>query len=104
MEHILTVGITVEDDAVQRACVEQISSILVNDIRKAILKNTYATGYSASDRLDYALNAVAAEKVERFIECHKEAIIDAAADRAAEKLAKSPKFKEAILNRMEAST
>lgn len=100
MEHILTVGITVDDAAVERACVEQISETIMTDVRKAITAHTYVPNYSRLNRLEYALARMVEARIDEFIEANKSDIVNSAAERAAEKLLKSSRFRSAVMNRM----
>lgn len=101
MEHILTVGITVDDNAVQRACIEQISDTIITDVRKAITAHTYVPSCSGMNKLEYALARMVEARIDEFIDANKTNIMNSAAERAAEKLLKSPRFRSAVMDGME---
>lgn len=96
MEHVVQIGVNVDDDAIQQAVINQASKQVADKIEKTIFKqNIYGQNAGFSKKAEELLK----EAVDR----HKDEIISRAAVLIAETLKRSKKYK-AILAAMDEET
>lgn len=95
MEHIIQFGIGVDDDAIRKRIEENAESIILKNIEDGVRstlfeKDYYGRGYSKvpTSYLD--------EKIDAFLESHKDEILEMAAAKLADRLAKSKRGKEIL--------
>ena len=95
MEHILQFGINIDDDKIKNTVMAKVdkvvNEIVKGDVVEAITGNRNNGDYTYSRNLKELIN----NTMERFCEDNKQAIIDLAADRLAEKLVRTKAVKEA---------
>lgn len=95
MEHIIQFGIGIDDDRIRKSIEENAEKIILKNIEDSVRsslfkKDYYGRGYSKipTDYLD--------EKVDDFLKAHKDEILDMAATKLADRLAKSKRGKEIL--------
>lgn len=104
MEHIIQFGVCIDDEKIKNtaeAKVEKvINEVIKGDVIEALTGNRNNNDYAYSRKLQILVN----DTIEKFCEENKQTIIDLAADRLVEKLARTKAVKEAterILREME---
>lgn len=95
MEHIIQFGIGIDDDAIRKRIEENAESIVLKNIEDGVRstlfqKDYYGRGYSRvpTGYLD--------EKIDAFLESHKDEILEMTAAKLADRLAKSKRGKEIL--------
>lgn len=95
MEHIIQFGIGIDDDAIRKRIEEgaekQILKNIENGVRSTLFEKDYrGSGYSKvpTSYLD--------KKIDDFLKAHKDEILDMAATKLADRLAKSKRGKEIL--------
>lgn len=95
MEHIIQFGIGIDDDAIRKRIIEgaeaQILKNIEDGVRSTLFeRNYYSKGYSKvpTDYLD--------GKIDEFLESHKDDILEMAAAKIADRLARSKRGKEIL--------
>lgn len=95
MEHIVQIGIGIDDDSIIKNVSAHAETAITNqllmDIKKVIFGRTWG-GNIDEDRLSFFVN----EKLDLFISENKNAIIDSAGKYLAEKLCRTKKAKELL--------
>lgn len=91
MEHLVTVGVVLEDEAVQKSVVNALRDKLYDRIGSAL-----CTEYRHFRDLDASLRLLAEEGVEKFMKEHKEEIVAATASLLAEKLRNTKAVKDMV--------
>lgn len=91
MEHLVTVGVVLEDEAVQKSVVNALRDKLYGQVENALC----AEYYRFRD-LNAALKILAERSAEKFLEDHKAEIIAAAASLLVEKLRNTKAVKEMV--------
>ncbi len=104
MEHILQFGINIDDERI-KSTIEAKAEKIVNEIVKKDIIEAL-TGNRDNSTWDYSrkLQNLVNDTIEKFCDEHKDVIINLAADRLAEKLARTKAVKEAterVLREME---
>ena len=94
MEHLVTVGVVVEDEAVQKSVVNALRDKLYDQIKDAVLSSDYF--YIREQDPRKQLKALAERGVEKFLENYKTEIIEEAASLLAEKLRNTKAIKEMV--------
>lgn len=96
MEHILQFGINIDDEKIKSTVMAKVDKvvheIVKEDVIEAITGNRHNGDYTYSQSLRELVN----NTMERFYEDNKQAIIDLAADRLTEKMARTKAAKEAV--------
>lgn len=96
MEHIVQFAIGIDDDVirqrVEQSAEKTIIQQLTNDIKKTFYKTDYY-GRPSNKPSDFIL-----EKIESFLKDNRDDILEMAADKIAEKLARSKRGKEILEN------
>lgn len=92
MEHLVTVGVAVEDEAVQKSVVNALRDKLYEQIKDAVFSSDYF--YIREQDPRKALKALAERGVEKFLESYKAEIIAEAASLLAEKLRNTKAVKD----------
>ena len=96
MEHVVQIGVNVDDDAIQQAVINQASKQIADKIEKTIFRQNYY-GQNAGFSED------AEELLKEAVDRHKDEIISRAAVLIAETLKRSKKYK-AILAALDEET
>lgn len=94
MEHLVTVGVVVEDEAVQKSVVNALRDKLYDQIKDAVLSSDYF--YIREQDPRKQLKALAERGVEKFLENYKTEIIEEAAALLVEKLRNTKAVKEMV--------
>lgn len=94
MEHLVTVGVVVEDEAVQKSVVNALRDKLYDQIKDAVLSSDYF--YIREQDPRKQLKALAERGVEKFLENYKTEIIEEAASLLVEKLRNTKAVKEMV--------
>lgn len=89
MEHIVQFGITIDDDAIRRL----VEAKATNAVVKGLKQSLFRLGYNDEP---LGISGDVEEIIEMFLEEHKQEIIDAAAERLAERLVRTKAVKEAV--------
>lgn len=101
MEHIVQFAIGIDDEAIRQRVIEtaekKIMETITFDVRKRIFQRHYYKMDVITDDLQYWVE----EKIEHILEDCKDAIIERAAEKLADKLSKTKKAKEALNNVVE---
>ena len=96
MEHIIQFAIGIDDEAIRQRVIEtaekKIMETITFDVRKQIFQKHYYKQDKLTDDLQYWVE----EKVEHILEDCKDAIIERAAEKLADKLSRTKKAKEAL--------
>lgn len=94
MEHVVQFGVSIDDEAIQRQILnsaeKSIIGYLKQEIGKGILQKTYGYGR------DLELTSLGEKLVGEWLDEHKDEVIEAAANKIAEKVSRTKKFKEAV--------
>ena len=94
MEHLVTVGVVVEDEAVQKSVVNALRDKLYDQIKDAVLSSDYF--YIREQDPRKQLKALAERSAEKFLENYKTEIIEEASSLLAEKLRNTKAVKEMV--------
>ena len=94
MEHLVTVGVVVEDEAVQKSVVNALRDKLYDQIKDAVLSSDYF--YIREQDPRKQLKALAERGVEKFLENYKTEIIEEAAALLVEKLRNTKAVREMV--------
>ena len=89
MEHIVQFGITIDDDAIRRHVEGKAADAVVRGLKQSLFK----LGYNDKP---LGISGDVEEIIEMFLEEHKQEIIDAAAERLADRLVRTKAVKEAV--------
>lgn len=89
MEHIVQFGITIDDDAIRRLVEAKATDAVVNGLNRTLFRLGYNDKpMGISDDVE--------EIIKLFLEEHKQEIVDAAAERLADRLVRTKAVKEAV--------
>lgn len=91
MEHILNIGVVIDDDAVQRSVVQDLVNQFESRTYEAIRSRS---GYYYSESRDETLRSFAKDMIMKFFDEHKAELIEAAAPIVAQRLSKTKTTKE----------
>lgn len=91
MEHLVTVGVVLEDEAVQRSVVNALRDKLYGQIEDALCAEYYRYRNPKS-----ALTVLVEHSTEKFLEDHKAEIVAATASLLAEKLRNTKAVKDMV--------
>lgn len=89
MEHIVQFGITIDDDAIRR----HVEAKAADSVVKGLKQSLFRLGYN--DR-PMGITEDVENVIDAFLEEHKQEIIDAAAERLADRLVRTKAVKEAV--------
>ena len=89
MEHIVQFGITIDDDTIRR----HVEAKATDAVVKGLNQTLFRLGYN--DRL-MGITEDVEKVIDTFLEEHKQEIIDAAAERLADRLVRTKAVKEAV--------
>lgn len=89
MEHIVQFGITIDDDAIRKLVEAKATDAVVMGLNRTL----FSLGY---DGKPVGISGDVEEIIEMFLEEHKREIIDAAAERLADRLVRTKAVKEAV--------
>ena len=90
MQHIIQVGINVDDESVKRAVIEEVTKTMRTEVRKEIF-NMSDYGYARG------LNDKYEELVKKLFEDNKDEIIKRTAELLAESYSRSRKMQDGVL-------
>jgi len=89
MEHIVQFGITIDDDTIRRHVEAKATDAVVKGLKQSLFRLGYNDKpMGVSDDVE--------EIIKMFLEEHKQEIIDAAAERLADRLVRTKAVKEAV--------
>ena len=91
MEHILNIGVVIDDDAVQRSVVQDLVNQFESKTYEAIMGRH---GYYYSGSRDDTLRRFAEDMVMKFFDEHRAELIEAAAPIVAQRLSRAKAIKE----------
>lgn len=91
MEHLVTVGVVLEDEAVQKSVVSALRDKLYNKVEDAL-----CCEYRCYRNLDASLRILVEHSAEKFLEDHKAEIVAAAAPLLVEKLRNTKAVKDMV--------
>lgn len=94
MEHLVQIGVVVEDEAVQKSVVNALRDKLYDQIKDAVLSSDYF--YVREQDPRKALKTLAERGVEKFLESYRTEIIEEAAVLLVEKLRNTKAVKEMV--------
>ena len=100
MEHIVQFAISIDDDAIVKIVSEKAEREIIKDLKQDVANKIFMKDYyrqNADPKKD-RLSVFSENIVREFFEENKEYIIDKAADKLADKLARSKKGKELLEN------
>ena len=95
MEHIIQFGISIDDEMIERRIRERAEKEVLNQIADTISGELFGRDFMGRPNKGYVSEWVH-EKVDKFMTDHKEEIVNNAAERIAEKLARSKAMKAAV--------
>lgn len=95
MEHVLTVGINIDDVTVQNSVINQCTRKVMEDIQSSVLD-----GYYTGNKTVYQkkLRELVSESIDKFCENNKDFIINEAIIKLVEKLSRTKAVKEKLEN------
>lgn len=93
MEHIVQFGITIDDEAIKQTILDNAEKNIMDRITKDVLLAIFRTN-GWSDTPTNQLRPWVEEKVDVILKENKDTIIDLAAEKLAERLARTKKAKE----------
>jgi hypothetical protein len=103
MEHIVQLGIGIDDNVIRerimKGAEKQIMDELVYDTKCAIFKTEYQWG--GTRKVTSEPNDWFASRIEAVLLENKDAIIEAAAEKLADKISRTKKFKEVVAEVLE---
>lgn len=103
MEHVVQFGISVDDqvirDTIMKNAEKQIMAELIQDTKCAIFATEYQWG--GTRKVTTEPNDWFADKIEAILMDNKDAIIEAAAEKLADKISRTKKFKEVVAEVLE---
>lgn len=91
MEHILNIGVVIDDDAVQRSVVKDLVNLFESRTYEAIRSKR---GYYCPSSRDETLRSFAEDAIMKFFDEHKAELIEAAASIVAQRLSRTKAIKE----------
>jgi hypothetical protein len=89
MEHIVQFGITIDDDAIKRHVEAKATDAVVKGLNRSLFRLDY-------DGKPLAITGDMKDIIDAFLEEHKQEIVDAAADRLADRLMRTKIVKDAV--------
>lgn len=89
-EHIIQIGVSVDDDAIIRSAV----NAATKELMKLITETYISYPYGQNHRPKPALEEIISEKADKFIEQQGDFILNLVADKVVEKLMRSKKMKD----------
>lgn len=89
MEHIVQFGITIDDDAIRRLVEAKATDAVVKGLNRTLFR----LGYRDEP---VGISGDVEEIIKMFLEEHKQEIVDAAAERLADRLVRTKAVKEAV--------
>ena len=92
MEHIVQIGIGIDDEAIKDSIVKNIERTILNDVKEDI-KKTLFNDYGYYNR---GPSKFLTAQIEEFLEKNRDDIIEAAAEKLADKLSRTKKAKEML--------
>lgn len=94
MEHIVQFAIGVDDDAIRQRVEQSAEKVITQQLADDIKKTFYETDYYG--RTSNRPSSFVLAKIDSFLEDNRDDILEMAADRIAEKLARSKRGKEIL--------
>lgn len=98
MEHILQFGVNIDDDAIVRTITAKAENIIIDSIKRRAEKNIdeviYNKGYRYND--SDKLRPWIQDEFIKFLESHKDDIIERASEKLADKMIRTKQVKEAV--------
>lgn len=92
MEHVVQLGITIDDEAIKRGIIENAERVIIANIEKdvhEILVTNY--GYRRKEPTVFLIN-----EIDKFLEKNRDDILEMAAEKLADKLSRTKKAKEML--------
>ena len=89
MEHIVQFGITIDDDAIRK----HVEAKAADAVIRGLMQSLFKLGYNDKP---LGISGDVEEIIEMFLEEHKQEIVDAAAERLADRLVRTKAVKEAV--------
>lgn len=93
MEHIVHFGISIDDDAITKRIQENAEKIIIQKIEQDVKKNIFSIDYRGNS---IGLNYIAESIFNKWLDSHKDEIIQVASKALADKMIKTKAVKEAI--------
>lgn len=93
MEHIMQIGINIDDEAIQKAAVNQAAKQITDDMKKILFQ--YGYGYYNRDNI-VGFTSEFEKLLNEKIESYKEEIIERVVDKLTDSFKRSKKYKEAL--------
>ena len=99
MEHVMQIGINIDDEAIQKAAVNQAAKRITDDMKKSLFRYGYAS-YNRDDIVGFTseFEKLLNEKIESY----KEEIIERVVDKLTDSIKRSKKYKEALQETIDA--
>lgn len=94
MEHVVQIGVNVDDEAIKKAVISNVTKI----VEKAIFPNGVSQYSYYSSSLSKEFQTLVSNCVDHFLAEVKEDIVTVAAGQIAARLCKSSKFREAVIS------
>lgn len=95
MEHVLNIGINIDDKAIENAAINQCAKQIMQDIQSSVIDDYYGNSKSNYHR---RLKEMVQENIDKFCEDNKDIIIEGAINQLVEKLSRTKAVKEKLGN------
>lgn len=95
MEHVVQFGVSIDDEAIQRKILDSAEKTIIGDLKREVGKHILQSRYSYGADLT-VLTSLGEKLVGEWLDEHKDEVIEAAANKIAEKVSRTKKFKEAV--------
>lgn len=92
-EHVFTIAIPVDDDAIRNGIIKSCESHIVQDFKKEFYDNDY---YGRATKPGRRLCDIVDKRVAEVVNEHKSEIIDLIVERASDKILRSKAFKDKL--------
>ena len=96
MEHIVQFAIGIDDDAIKKRIAESAEKQIIENINHDVMRIIFKPEYYNSSKLSNQPTGYMDEKIDVFLEKHRDDIIELAAERLAERLSKTKRAKEIV--------
>ena len=98
MEHVMQIGINIDDEAIQKAAVNQAAKQITNEMKKSLFQ--YGYGSYRDDIVGFTSEFE--KMINEKIDSYKEEIIERVVDKLTDSIKRSKKYKEALQETIDA--
>lgn len=95
-EHVFQIAVSVDDEAIQKATIEHCAK----EVARCLDNGFFKRGYNNRVELDYRMTDVIKERVDAFLESHKDEFLKLVVADVGERLNRSKKFKDSVVEKV----